>query len=352
MSFNSLYGLGSHSPDANLEVFLPLLDSAASTTVLDYSGKGRNGTLIGGDNTSAKAGTGPNSWLTSAFTLNGTDDAVDLGSYAAYAVGSGQLTVSARWLRTSQLFPFSTRSSSSTTGYEVLANVAGAANTFAGRVSGSGTGITGANVASTDGVWVTSALVITAGTGFEVYKDGALEATTTYTPTPIANSQNLYIGRRGTSYFAGKASMFAVFSREWSGAEAAEDAAGPEPICSSAPSLSGTETEGQILSCTNGTWGLPSPFASGSNGTITYTRQWTRSNSGSGSGESDILGATSSTYTLQAGDVGKYIRCRVRASNDGGFDSAADTSSAFTGAIASAGGGARRGDLLLLGVGA
>jgi hypothetical protein len=37
-------------------------------------------------------------------------------------------------------------------------------------------------------------------------------------------------------------------------------------------------------------------------------------------------------------DVGKFIRCRVRASNTGGHDPDADTNSNFTGAIQAAGG--------------
>lgn len=120
-----------------------------------------------------------------------------------------------------------------------------------------------------------------------------------------------------------------LFDRALSGTEMAELEAGPEPLNTVAPSLSGTEQVGQTLSCTTGTWNTQG------NGTVTYTYQWTRSTDGTGTGEANISGATSSTYTLVAADAGKFIRCLVAASNDGGNDSTEDTNSGFTGAIAS-----------------
>lgn len=121
-------------------------------------------------------------------------------------------------------------------------------------------------------------------------------------------------------------------------AEVGQLVAGAELVNSVAPAVSGTETEDETLSVTTGTWALPAPLAAESNGTASYAYQWTRSNDGAGAGEADISGATSSTYTLQSADVGKFIRCRVRASNDGGYDPDADTNSDFTGSIASSGG--------------
>jgi hypothetical protein len=105
------------------------------------------------------------------------------------------------------------------------------------------------------------------------------------------------------------------------------------PLNTVDPALSGTETEGQTLTSTTGTWD------SQSNGTVTYGYQWTRSDDGAGTGEADISGATSSTYTLVTADVGKFIRCRVRGTNNGGFDSVEDTNSNMSGAIAASGGG-------------
>lgn len=76
------------------------------------------------------------------------------------------------------------------------------------------------------------------------------------------------------------------------------------PINLIAPVVSGIETENETLSTTNGTWDAdPAP---------TYTYQWYRSPS------TPIGGATSSTYVLQAADVGESIFCRVTATNSEG----------------------------------
>jgi hypothetical protein len=142
-----------------------------------------------------------------------------------------------------------------------------------------------------------------------------------------------FASKLGADYLQAVTAEWSIVNRVLSSGDIAEAYAGPEPLNTVAPTLSGTQTEGQTLTSTTGTWD------SQSNGTITYSYQWTRSNDGSGSGEADLGGATSSTYTLVAGDVGKFIRCRVRGTNDGGFDAAEDTNSNFTGAIASSGGG-------------
>lgn len=77
------------------------------------------------------------------------------------------------------------------------------------------------------------------------------------------------------------------------------------PTNTVAPAVSGTETEGQTLTTTDGTWtGSPS----------SYERKWQR-NTGSWA---DIGGATNSTYVLAAGDVGYTVRPGVRATGPGG----------------------------------
>jgi len=75
---------------------------------------------------------------------------------------------------------------------------------------------------------------------------------------------------------------------------------GSPPANTVAPAVTGTATFGQTLSTTNGTWtGVPTP---------TFTYQWQRASV-------NISGATSSTYTLVAADVGNTIRCVVAATN-------------------------------------
>lgn len=101
-------------------------------------------------------------------------------------------------------------------------------------------------------------------------------------------------------------------------------AAASAPVNTVAPVVSGTETVGQTLTATNGTWtGSP---------TITYTYQWQNSVDGEGSWL-DIAGADEATYLLDAADEGLYVRCVVTATNSQGAGSA---ESNVTGAIAGA----------------
>lgn len=73
------------------------------------------------------------------------------------------------------------------------------------------------------------------------------------------------------------------------------------PVNSVAPSITGTTTEGSLLTVSPGTW----------SGSPSFTYQWT--NSGV-----DISGATASTYTLVTADTARTINCRVTATNGGG----------------------------------
>lgn len=91
------------------------------------------------------------------------------------------------------------------------------------------------------------------------------------------------------------------------------------PVNTVLPAISGTATEGQVLSASTGTWtGSPTP---------TYAYQWKR-------GGTNISGATASTYTLVTADVGSTITVTVTATNSAG--SASATSNA-TGTVAAAG---------------
>lgn len=65
------------------------------------------------------------------------------------------------------------------------------------------------------------------------------------------------------------------------------------PVMATLPTVAGTNTVGQTLTGTNGTF-------TGS-GTIAITRRWTRNGA-------DISGATGATYVLQAADSGKTVR--------------------------------------------
>ena len=107
--------------------------------------------------------------------------------------------------------------------------------------------------------------------------------------------------------------------------------AGPPPPPSApsntaTPTVSGTAQQGSSLTTTNGTW---------SNNPTSYSYTWQDCNS-SGASCTNIAGATSSSYTLQASDVGATIRSVVKATNAGGSATAQSTATA---AITSSGGG-------------
>lgn len=78
------------------------------------------------------------------------------------------------------------------------------------------------------------------------------------------------------------------------------------PLNTVAPSVSGTATQGNSLSCTTGSWNSDLAFSP-----ISYSYQWRR-------GSSDISGATNSTYSTVVADVGNQISCRVTATNNRG----------------------------------
>lgn len=87
------------------------------------------------------------------------------------------------------------------------------------------------------------------------------------------------------------------------------------PAVTIAPAIVGTPRQGQSLTVSNGTW---------SGSPTTYARQWTRCD-GAGNNCTDITGATSSSYLVDAADVGSTLRARVTAANAGGATTATTT---------------------------
>jgi hypothetical protein len=86
---------------------------------------------------------------------------------------------------------------------------------------------------------------------------------------------------------------------------------GLPPVNTALPVVSGVREEGQTLSATSGTWtGTP---------TIGYAYGWVRCDT-AGANCSAISGAGSSTYALQAADVGSTVRVVVVATNLAGND--------------------------------
>lgn len=78
------------------------------------------------------------------------------------------------------------------------------------------------------------------------------------------------------------------------------------------PAITGTLSGTNVQTTTTGTWL--------GDATITYARQWQRGNNADANDPSwsNISGATNATYTLTGSDTGKFIRCRITATNSVG----------------------------------
>ena len=96
-------------------------------------------------------------------------------------------------------------------------------------------------------------------------------------------------------------------------------AAEPPPVNTALPQVSGTTTQGQTLTASNGSW---------SNSPSSYSYQWQDCNSSGGSC-SNIAGATSSSYTVAVSDVNHTIVVVVTARNAGGSASASSAATSL-----------------------
>ena len=108
----------------------------------------------------------------------------------------------------------------------------------------------------------------------------------------------------GTEYSASPASAYVM---GLAGGQASTNGSAP-PSGTTAPVITGQTVQGQTLTTSTGSWtGSPT----------SYGYAWEDCNS-SGSGCSNIGGATSSSYTLQSSDVGHMVEVTVSAGNVGG----------------------------------
>jgi len=95
-----------------------------------------------------------------------------------------------------------------------------------------------------------------------------------------------------------------TINENWMEAWEAITAVAPAPVNTVAPVISGTNFYvGDVLTTTNGTW----------TGSPTFTYQWFNEND-----TEDIVGATSSTYTLGSALAGIDISCKVTGTNAAG----------------------------------
>ena len=332
-SYNELFGLGSHSADANLAGWWKLDDNAASTTVTDYSGNGNH--LTCNVNTSTAHSTDAPAYNTASFTFDGTSSSpfCYINSAMGSGVNSGDCTLLV-WYKSNQ-----------NTGTDAIM---GYSHFYTGGIGAGGLYRNAANHSShwessgfandldrnisglTTATWYSNGNCLdNNGNRSDQHINGSFINFRSDTGFDNGGSQKapFWVGAMGTStaspslYWDGFITNPAVFNRDLTSAEVAEYHNGPEPINTVAPvaSYDGAGT----ASVTNGTWD------SQSNGTVTYTYQWYRADDALGTNEAVISGATSSSYSTVVADDGKFLRCLIAASNDGGNDSSADTYSSY-----------------------
>jgi hypothetical protein len=93
------------------------------------------------------------------------------------------------------------------------------------------------------------------------------------------------------------------------------------PVNSAAPTISGTAREGSVLAASSGSWKGSQP--------ITFAYQWLRCSSRGGG--CSTTSAKGRTVTLSSAEVGKTLRVRVTATNNGGSSSVLSAASAVVG---------------------
>ena len=322
MSYNSLFGLGTHTADANLLQYYLMDDNAASTTITDSSGNGSDGTA--GANTSTFQGSSPGiAGLTGSLDFNTASAGITFSKPGIIINNADGFTCLWRhkYVQGDQrgddevwIGPRHSVRKSNGDGAPGLEGLTFSAN---GQPS-----ITTSTTVSAN--WQTWAWVVRP-TQFEVYIDGVEDANSPSVGTGVDSDRDLdMLDPGGIDSCAGDFAAMALFSRDLSFAETEEYRLGPEPLNLTAPSVTGTHETGQTITSNNGTWD------SQANGTLTYSYQWQTATDASGTGLANISGANSSSFTLTASEEGLYVRCLVASSNNGGNDSAEDTGSAFT----------------------
>ena len=98
---------------------------------------------------------------------------------------------------------------------------------------------------------------------------------------------------------------------EWFDADMPAAPPGPNNPATGAPTIRGTARVGETL--TAGTSGIADPDGLTD---VTYSYRWVAND---GTADTDISGATGSTYTLVSADEGRTLRVRVSFTDDGGY---------------------------------
>lgn len=181
---------------------LELDDNAASTTVV--ATVGADATLEGGDNTSAKAASGPGGSITWSLDLNGTDDAINVGT-TEFATSTA-FTISL-WLRPDVL---TTRQVLGRAGSSFRGLTLFSATEF--RVETSLANYTFAVPTMTAGTWYHLYITRTPSNSLRLWLNGTESSTGALTGTGILTFDR--IGRRVSTYFDGAFSQYRLWDSD------------------------------------------------------------------------------------------------------------------------------------------
>ncbi len=318
MSYNSLLGFGSHSKDSRL------VSHWNGDANLDFTGDVndrvgfRNGTWVGSSAYgTAKFGSGKSITFSGGtyFTADGllASTTFPSGKYTLacwFKAGASQTTWASfikQWIDPpGRIIHFGKNGGTNAIeNYWCQSSGSQYGPATAGSGTFDGTWHHAATVA--DGSYVTSYVDGTAGTPYSY--NGTLHSTS-------ASTGKLWIGNsyhNSGQYLAGDLFDIAIFDNSLSTGELSELKSGPEPLNTAVPTLTISST---TFSGTVGTWNAQS------NGTLTYV--WELRDS-----DDDSVIASGSTSTISgSGSYSGNYYLWVRSSNDGGYDSAADSVSA------------------------
>ncbi len=179
-------------------------DNAASTTVV--ATVGTNGTLEGGDNTSAKTVAGPGGSITAGFDLNGTDDAITIAASGISFATSTAFSVSfwAEWdLSTGRVMGRSDG---------LTSRIAKTTDTNIAWVNSTGTAVNFTVPSLGTTAWCHVLITRTTGNSMRCFlngtesSSGAQSAAGTFAPT--------YLGRQSSNFHDGKFAQVKIFDSD------------------------------------------------------------------------------------------------------------------------------------------
>ncbi len=270
-------------------------DNAATTVVV--ATVGTNGTFTGEATTSVRSSTGPGGLFLLSFDLDGTNDYVDILLSAPTFADAAAFSVSLWFTSDAQLDP--------------LIGITAGSNSRIAFNSATGLGVTSTSVtsetyttANISSGWHHILVARNTSNQTSAYVDGVASVSNPKTigGTVIYNC----FGRRNTVYHNGKIAGVKIFNSDETANVATLFAEG-KPQNTVVPALTGTFQPSEVISTTDGTW---------SDGTSTY--QWRKADDASGTNASNITAETSSTYTIDTGEiaVGKFLGVRVTNTNN------------------------------------